>query len=119
MSIDNDDSGDVVLDPPPVYPPHQQLPGLEQVANKNREVQQTTEKQTAFQKELEQLLNQHSVENQSDTPDFILASYLNDVLKAWNDATKARQKWWGHKAFNLDVTTLPPQTTDQPAPHAG
>lgn len=48
-----------------------------------------------FEKELEALLNRFSQENGSDTPDFILAKYLNDCLTAWNHAVVAREKWYG------------------------
>lgn len=50
---------------------------------------------TQFQKELESLINRHSKENGSDTPDFILAEYLNDCLTAFDKAAKARAKWYG------------------------
>lgn len=46
-----------------------------------------------FQKELEDLINKHSVENGSDTPDFILAEYLTNCLKAFNSATIGRTLW--------------------------
>jgi hypothetical protein len=52
-------------------------------------------KHEAFQKELAALLNKHSQENGSDTPDFILAQYLNDCLAAWNRNVSGREKWYG------------------------
>jgi hypothetical protein len=48
-----------------------------------------------FITELRDLLNRHSMENGSDTPDFILAQYLTDCLLAWNRATKRREDWCG------------------------
>ena len=48
-----------------------------------------------FRKELESLINHNSKENGSDTPDFILAEYLNDCLIAFDKATKSRTKWYG------------------------
>ena len=48
-----------------------------------------------FQDELESLINRHSQESGSDTPDFILASYLNDCLKSYNAAVQARDQWYG------------------------
>ncbi len=47
-----------------------------------------------FRKELASLINHHSKENGSDTPDFILATYLVDCLQAFDKATKARSKWY-------------------------
>ncbi len=52
-------------------------------------------KELGFEKELEQLINKYSIENESNTPDFILASYLRDCLNAFNKITKERDKWWG------------------------
>lgn len=46
-------------------------------------------------KELTALLNRHSVESASDTPDFILAEYLMGCLKAYDKATRARDSWFG------------------------
>lgn len=48
-----------------------------------------------FESELEEVINRHSQENGSDTPDFILAMYMNDCLKAFNLAVKRREKWYG------------------------
>lgn len=50
-----------------------------------------------FRKELERLINGHSRENESDTPDFILADYLNDCLDAFDKAANAREKWYGRR----------------------
>jgi len=47
-----------------------------------------------FEKELTELINKHSMENASDTPDFILAHYLCNCLSAFNLATKERTKWF-------------------------
>lgn len=49
----------------------------------------------SFQRELEQLLNAHSMENGSNTPDFILAEYMRTCLKAFNTASRAREAWYG------------------------
>ncbi len=48
-----------------------------------------------FDKELENLLNHHSRQNSSATPDFILAEYLIGCLEAFNKAAQARDKWYG------------------------
>lgn len=44
--------------------------------------------------ELKVLLNKHSRENASDTPDHILARYMESCLMAFEEATRARDKWW-------------------------
>ena len=46
-----------------------------------------------FRKELAALVNKHSLENDSNTPDFIIADYLADCLQAWNKAAKWRNGW--------------------------
>jgi len=46
-----------------------------------------------FHKELEALLNKHCMENESGTPDFILANYLMACLRAFEAATIARDSW--------------------------
>ena len=48
-----------------------------------------------LRKEIEQALNRHSAENESNTPDFILASYIEDCLAAFDTAVNARTKWYG------------------------
>lgn len=48
-----------------------------------------------FQDELISLINKHSLENGSDTPDFILATYINDCLKSFNAAVQNREVWYG------------------------
>lgn len=45
--------------------------------------------------EIASAINRHSVENGSNTPDFLLAEYLVGCLGAWNTATIARDKWYG------------------------
>src|SRR5258706_10671181 len=45
-----------------------------------------------FMKEIKSLINKHCLENESDTPDFILAKYIKDCLNAFNDATRSREQ---------------------------
>lgn len=46
-------------------------------------------------KELEILLNKHSIENYSNTPDYILAKFLHECLIAFNGAMHDRDRWHG------------------------
>lgn len=48
-----------------------------------------------FEKELKELINKHSIENESNTPDFILAQYLMACLKAFTTAIQQRENWYG------------------------
>ena len=47
--------------------------------------------------DLASLLNHHSAENESDTPDFLLAEYLVGCLAVYAQATQKRDKWYGIK----------------------
>lgn len=49
----------------------------------------------SFEKELEGLINRHSQENASNTPDFILAQFLRSCLDAWNTGVQQRENWYG------------------------
>lgn len=51
--------------------------------------------------ELENLLNQYSQENGSDTPDFILATYLINCLGTFNKAVNDREQWYGRLTDDL------------------
>ena len=51
-----------------------------------------------FRGELEQLINRHSVENASNTPNFILADYLCGCLVAFDTAVQQRETWYGRGA---------------------
>lgn len=48
-----------------------------------------------FRRELSSLINAHSKENGSDTPDWILAEYMADCLASFDLAVKRREKWHG------------------------
>jgi len=56
---------------------------------------------TEFEKELQELLNRHSKEVDSDTPDYVLAHYIKYSLKALNQAVNLREEWYGSKENNL------------------
>lgn len=47
-----------------------------------------------FKEELRDLINKHSKENESNTPDFILASYMETCLKAFDKAIQRRESWY-------------------------
>ena len=48
-----------------------------------------------FEKELQSLLNRNCKENDSNTPDFILAKYMSNCLASFNTATQQRETWYG------------------------
>ena len=49
----------------------------------------------SFIDELQALINKHSLENASNTPDWILAQYIEGCLTAFNMAVQQRENWWG------------------------
>lgn len=48
-----------------------------------------------FRNEIEHAINRASMENGSNTPDFILANYLQNCLSAFDIAVKQRDNWYG------------------------
>lgn len=59
----------------------------------------------SFEEDLEQVINRHSAEAPSGTPDFILAEYMNNCLKNFNEAVGKRAEWRGEQVeFNPTVS---------------
>lgn len=48
-------------------------------------------------REIEHVLNKHCAENESNTPDFILAEYLMECLAAFDRASRKRERWYGYQ----------------------
>lgn len=57
-------------------------------------------KTNSLEKDLSTILNCHSEENKSDTPDFILAQYLMASLDVYNKVTKERDRWKGYGYYH-------------------
>jgi hypothetical protein len=53
---------------------------------------QEISKNFSFDKDLENLINYYSMENESDTSDFILAKFMSECLVAFNNAVKNREQ---------------------------
>lgn len=49
-----------------------------------------------FEKELEHLINKYSIDNQCNTPDFILAKYMVKSLEPLRKMIDTRAEWYGH-----------------------
>lgn len=47
-----------------------------------------------FVNDLANLINRHSIESLSNTPDIILAEHLADCAEAWAKAIKLRNDWY-------------------------
>jgi len=74
-----------------------------------------------FELELSSLLNRHSRENASNTPDFILARVMLNALHAHDEATRARDDWYGIKPAPGAAPAAPTRepTTDEIVKAAG
>ena len=67
--------------------------------------QRASERSEDFRRELEHLINRHSQESMGgNTPDFILAEYLNNCLHVFDQAVRARNKWYNasHEPGRVD-----------------
>ena len=52
-----------------------------------------------FQEELRSLLNKHSMDNECNTPDFILAGMMTEQLEAYRKTMDANIEWHAPKAI--------------------
>jgi hypothetical protein len=68
----------------------------------------------SFERQLARLLNQHSKENKSGTPDFILAEFMLQSLEAFERAIKHRGEWRHEK-----VEFAPWERTAKEIPYTG
>lgn len=57
-----------------------------------------------FEQELMALINRYSKENDSNTPDWILAQYLLGCLAAFNVATQQRENWYQRDPRPSEIT---------------
>lgn len=57
----------------------------------------------SFEEDLQNLLNRHSAESISGTPDYILAEMLTNVLKTFNETVGKRAEWRGE---SVDLPAL-------------
>jgi hypothetical protein len=60
-----------------------------------RDKRTTMNAPVAFRQLIEEAINRCSMENGSNTPDFILADYLADCLEAYDKAIVRREDWYG------------------------
>lgn len=67
---------------------------------------------SSFTKELTELINKYSIENNSDTPDWILVKYIDNCLNAWELSFRQRDSWYGFKPFDFSKEVIRPLPTD-------
>lgn len=53
------------------------------------------DRKAEFRRELASLLNRYSMENESNTPDYMLADYLIECLRALDRTIRTREQWYG------------------------
>lgn len=58
-----------------------------------------------FEKQIKGLINEHSIENASNTPDFILAGFLIGCLGVFNTTMQKRATWYDEKP-SLNETSI-------------
>jgi len=75
---------------------------------------ETIEVKKTFEEELKNLLNLYSKENSCNTPDFILAQYLEFCLRAFTVAVNRRDKWWGDDKRHFSTSIKEPSGDNQP-----
>jgi hypothetical protein len=72
----------------------------------------TGQKRQFVHDEFRATVNRHSLENDSNTPDWMLADYLIACLDAWNETTKQREKWHGREPEKLPVSQWPKEKVE-------
>ncbi len=81
---------------------------LKKTTEPSNEVDANDSPSLSFLQRLQDLINKHSKESDSDTPDFILAQYLNNCLTSFNSALKQRSNWYS-KETDFDSQSLKEQ----------
>lgn len=66
-----------------------------------------TQDEPTLRDELAALLNRHSRENHSDTPDVLLAEFLTGVLSVFDQTVRSRENWYGRPCGNGASITRP------------
>lgn len=64
------------------------------------------ERLNGFEKELEKLINIHSIDNEFNTPDFILASYICKCLFQLDEIFLQREEWFGNFKNNIEINGI-------------
>ena len=84
--------------PPNNTPPETSMDEIVEAAPNDNHKSRTTQ----LRQEVESAVNRCCGESGSDTPDFILATYLMNCLEAFDFAVRAREKWYGRPAPDHD-----------------
>ena len=60
-----------------------------------------------LREEIERVINCHSAENGSNTPDFILAGFLVGCLEMFDAAVNGREQWFGRNKKPIEIILSP------------
>lgn len=66
-------------------------------------------KMVNLREEIEAALNRCCAEQESNTPDFILAQFLIACLAAWDAGVNAREEWYGRRSSRPVDNSQPTQ----------
>lgn len=69
----------------------------------------------SFREDIDHLVNQYSLENGSNTPDFVLSEYIQDCLTAFDNAVQLRERWYG-RLVGQEGAILSVNDSPSPAP---
>lgn len=72
---------------------------------------------TTFEHDIRDVINRHSRENASNTPDWVLAQYIENCLVAFETATQQREAWYGRNPQPTEPGA--PIDLGRPVPHHG
>lgn len=75
--------------------PHFMAPSAEREERRAEEAADADVGPPTLLQQLASVINRGSRENESNTPDFILASFMGDALQAFERTTQARDAWYG------------------------
>ena len=75
-------------------------------------------KRRVVHEEFQAVINRNSLENDSNTPDWMLADYLIACLDAWNETTQQREKFYGRAPKPIPVSQWPKEQPRINDPHS-
>lgn len=65
-----------------------------------------------FKKQLTEIINQNSLENLCDMPDYMIADFLLDTFIHMSAAVKKRDAWYGFRPFAGNPMFLAPSSAE-------
>lgn len=90
---------------------------IEVAEKRYRVVVENKAKRQAMVRDIATVINKHSRENGSNTPDFILAEMMMTCLEAFEAASLRREKWY-NKALSINGDAVPGERGDIRKPSA-